>query len=72
MNSPEKIKIKAAGVGYLINRIQTLFVGMLRIWTIPIVLMLSVASGFTTFYGFISALIWFKRWMCMVSVSVTS
>jgi hypothetical protein len=45
MNSPEKIKIKAAGVGYLINRIQTLFVGMLRIWTIPIVLMLSVASG---------------------------
>lgn len=51
MNSPTKIKIKAAGVGYLINRIQTLFVGMLRIWTIPIVLMLSVASGFTTFYG---------------------
>ncbi len=38
-------------MGYLINRIQTLFVGMLRIWTIPIVLMLSVASGFTTYYG---------------------
>jgi len=38
-------------VGYLINSIQTLFVGMLRIWTIPIVLMLSVASGFTTYYG---------------------
>jgi hypothetical protein len=51
MNSPERIKIREAGVGYLINRIQTLFVGMLRIWTIPIVLMLSVASGFTTFYG---------------------
>jgi len=51
MNSPKKTKIKAAGVGFLINRIQTLFVGMLRIWTIPIVLMLSVASGFTTFYG---------------------
>ncbi len=41
----------ANGSGYLINRIQTLFVSMLRIWTIPIVLMLSVASGFTTFYG---------------------
>ena len=51
MNSPERIKIREAGVGYLINRIQTLFIGMLRIWTIPIVLMLSVASGFTTFYG---------------------
>ncbi len=38
-------------MGYLINSIQTLFVGMLRIWTIPIVLMLSVASGFTTYYG---------------------
>lgn len=51
MNNPEITTIKNAGVGYLINRIQTLFVGMLRIWTIPIVLMLSVASGFTTFYG---------------------
>ncbi len=38
-------------MGYLINSIQTLFVGLLRIWTIPIVLMLSVASGFTTYYG---------------------
>lgn len=38
-------------MGYLINSIQTLFVGLLRVWTIPIVLMLSVASGFTTFYG---------------------
>lgn len=51
MSSPERIKIKAAGVGYMINRMQTMFVGMLRIWTIPIVLMLSVASGFTTYYG---------------------
>ena len=42
---------KSAGVGYLINTIQTLFVGMLKVWTIPIVLMLSVASGFTTYYG---------------------
>ena len=51
MNNPELIKIKPTGVGYLINRAQTLFIGMLRIWTIPIVLMLSIASGFTTFYG---------------------
>lgn len=49
MNSPKKIK--STGVGYFINRMQTLFVGILRIWTIPVVLMLSVASGFTTFYG---------------------
>ncbi|MCK4843207.1 MAG: hypothetical protein KAT04_15205 [Methylococcales bacterium] len=40
-----------SGVGYFINSIQTLFVGLLKIWTIPIVLMLSVASGFTTYYG---------------------
>ncbi|MCK5831687.1 MAG: hypothetical protein KAH20_15435 [Methylococcales bacterium] len=46
-----KTERKYAGVGYLINSVQTLFVGMLRIWTIPIVLMLSIASGFTTFYG---------------------
>ena len=42
---------RPSGLGYFINQIQTLFVSMLRIWTIPIVLMLSVCSGFTTFYG---------------------
>ncbi len=42
---------KPSGVGYFINSIQTLFVGVLRVWTIPIVLMLSIASGFTTYYG---------------------
>lgn len=42
---------KSWGVGHLINSVQTLFVGMLKVWTIPIVLMLSIASGFTTFYG---------------------
>ena len=44
-------KKKSSGVGYLINQAQSLFVGLLKIWTIPIVLMLSVASGFTTYYG---------------------
>ena len=42
---------RPSGLGYLINQIQTLFVSMLRIWTIPIVLMLSLSSGFTTYYG---------------------
>lgn len=46
-----KLKSRSGGPGYLINRIQTLFVSMLRIWTIPIVLMLSLSSGFTTYYG---------------------
>lgn len=45
------IKIRSSGLGYFINRIQTFFVSLLRIWTIPIVLMLSVCSGFTTYYG---------------------
>lgn len=51
MSKPEIKKRKNTGVGYFINSIQTLFVGMLRVWTIPIVLMLSIASGFTTYYG---------------------
>ena len=51
MKTSELSRTKSSGVGYLINSIQTLFVGLLRIWTIPIVLMLSVASGFTTYYG---------------------
>ncbi|MFK5951241.1 MAG: hypothetical protein QM500_20995, partial [Methylococcales bacterium] len=50
-NNNKNTGTKSAGVGYLINTVQTLFVGILRIWTIPIVLMLSVASGFTTYYG---------------------
>lgn len=44
-------EISTGSLGGLINRIQTLFVGLLRIWSIPIVLMLSIASGFTTYYG---------------------
>lgn len=39
------------GMGYFINRVQTFFVGMLRIWSIPIVILLSICSGFTTYYG---------------------
>lgn len=37
--------------GRLINQAQTTFVGLLRVLSIPIVLMLGVASGYTTFYG---------------------
>ncbi|MEQ1739715.1 MAG: hypothetical protein ABL884_07390 [Methyloglobulus sp.] len=44
-------KLKSGGIGRLINIVQTLFVSLLRIWSIPIVLLLSLASGFTTFYG---------------------
>ena len=44
-------EIKSLDIGHFINRLQTLFVGLLRIWSIPIVLMLSIASGFTTYYG---------------------
>jgi hypothetical protein len=51
METHVDLKNSSSGLGSLINRAQTLFVGMLRIWSIPIVLMLSVASGFTTFYG---------------------
>ncbi len=51
MNNTKIIKLRSTGLGYFINRIQTLFVGLLRVWSIPIVLLLSVCSGFTTFYG---------------------
>jgi hypothetical protein len=38
-------------IGQWINSAQSSFVGLLRMWSIPIVLMLSVASGYTTYYG---------------------
>ena len=51
MANSNTLIINRGGLGRLLNSIQTLFVGLLRIWSIPIVLMLSVASGFTTYYG---------------------
>lgn len=51
MERNSMIKSHYSGIGSLINSVQTLFVASLRIWSIPIVLMLSVASGFTTYYG---------------------
>ena len=47
----QQFKITSYGLGQLINNAQTTFVGMLRLWSIPIVLLLSLASGFTTYYG---------------------
>ncbi|MGZ8218758.1 hypothetical protein [Methylomagnum sp.] len=38
-------------IGEWLNAIQSTFVGLLRVWSVPIVLMLSVASGYTTYYG---------------------
>ena len=51
MEKESLFKVTHGGLGSLLNSIQTLFVGMLRIWSIPIVLLLSIASGFTTYYG---------------------
>ena len=38
-------------IGAWLNAIQSTFVGLLRVWSVPIVLMLSLASGYTTYYG---------------------
>lgn len=38
-------------IGQLLNSVQTSFVGLLQVWTIPLVLLLSLASGYTTYYG---------------------
>ena len=46
------------GLAGLINRAQASFVGLLRIWSIPIVVMLSIASGYTTYYGMSYFITW--------------
>lgn len=38
-------------IGGWLNVIQTIFVGILRVLSVPIVLLLSIASGYTTYYG---------------------
>jgi hypothetical protein len=51
------------GLAGLINRAQTSFVGLLRVWSIPIVVMLSVASGYTTYYGMSHFITW---WIALI------
>ncbi|CAL1239939.1 hypothetical protein [Candidatus Methylocalor cossyra] len=38
-------------IGPWLNAVQSTFVGLLRVGSIPIVLLLSTASGYTTYYG---------------------
>lgn len=38
-------------IGRWLNAVQSTFVGLLRVWSVPIVLLLSIASGYTTYYG---------------------
>lgn len=45
------VNFLTGGIGQFLNSVQSTFVGLLRIWSIPIVLSLSLASGYTTYYG---------------------
>jgi hypothetical protein len=38
-------------IGSWLNTVQSTFVGLLRVWSVPIVLLLSVAAGYNTCYG---------------------
>lgn len=38
-------------IGQLLNSVQSSFIGLLQVWSIPLVLLLSLASGYTTYYG---------------------
>ncbi len=45
------MKSNSWSLGQILNRVQSTFIGLLRVWSIPIVLMLGLASGYTTYYG---------------------
>lgn len=55
-------------IGQLLNAVQSGFVGLLRVWSIPIVLMLSIASGFTTYYGMSFFITWWIALIITVAV----
>lgn len=38
-------------IGLWLNAVQSTFVGLLRVWSVPIVLLLSIAAGYNTYYG---------------------
>ena len=50
-------------IGQFLNSVQSTFVGLLRVWSIPIVLSLSVASGYTTYYGMSYFITW---WIALI------
>lgn len=50
-------------IGQFLNSVQSTFVGLLRVWSIPIVLSLSVASGYTTYYGMSFFITW---WIALI------
>lgn len=56
------------GLGRIINRVQSTFIGLLRVWSIPIVLLLSVASGYTTYYGMTHFITWWIALIITVAV----
>jgi len=55
-------------IGQLLNSVQSTFVGLLRVWSIPIVLMLSIASGYTTYYGMSFFITWWIALIITVAV----
>jgi hypothetical protein len=55
-------------IGQILNSVQSTFVGLLRVWSIPIVLLLSVASGYTTYYGMSFFITWWIALIITVAV----
>lgn len=55
-------------IGQVLNSVQSSFVGLLRIWSIPIVLMLSLASGYTTYYGMSYFITWWISLIVTIAV----
>lgn len=55
-------------VGQVLNSVQSSFVGLLRVWSIPIVLLLSLASGYTTYYGMSFFITWWIALIITVAV----
>jgi hypothetical protein len=55
-------------IGQLLNSVQSTFVGLLRVWSIPIVLLLSIASGYTTYYGMSFFITWWIALIITVAV----
>ena len=62
------MKIKTWRLGNFISGMQNAFVAFLRIWTIPIVIMLSVASGYTTYFGMSHFITWWIALIITVAV----
>ena len=64
------MSLEVLGLSKILNFAQSTFIALLRIWSIPLVVLLSIASGYTTYFGLKLFITW---WIALfITIAVQS